>query len=153
MMANRMLAIMMMANQHQMRASMFLQVIATSEAFATRVACVRSDAGVDAFVSGQLFVARKRFAALIDVAVERPFAGVNADVALQLPVVGESHTTVRTNEAFGPLFAGVQLFGARLFGKDAPVGVLYFAGGCKISNRSCTAAMTMTGGSRYTWQR
>lgn len=115
----------------QMRARMLLQVIASAEALAARVARVRSDAAVDALVPRQFLVARERFATLRVVAAVRPLAGVDADVPLQLAVVGEGDTAVRAHEAFGPLLASAQLLGARLFCENALVGVLHFvrAGG------------------------
>lgn len=66
---------------------MLFQMIFATESLRADLTRVRLQAGMNAFVTGELFVARKTFAASGQVAHERSFASVDANVSFQLSVV------------------------------------------------------------------
>lgn len=87
-----------------MSLDVFLQVVFAAKLFATTGTLVRPVARVDQLVSGQLLVSGESFTTMVIIALKWPLASVNADVILQLAVVGKGHRANWTVEVFGPDF-------------------------------------------------
>lgn len=73
------------------RPDVLLKVVLAAESLSAAGANMRPDPGVDQLVPGELFIASESFIAIRVVTSEGPFAGVDADVVLELAVVREGH--------------------------------------------------------------
>lgn len=89
----------------------FLQVILAAERFLANGTRERSQSRVDSPMSCEFFVTCERLTASVVVTGERTFAGVNANVRLELAVVRETDVTMGTVELFRPLHRRSLQFG------------------------------------------
>lgn len=78
-----------------------IQVILAPKLFAASRAGMRPVARVYELVSRQLFVPREGLATIMEIALERPFARVDAHMISQLAIVREGHRTDGALEVFG----------------------------------------------------